>query len=63
MGKIILSALLIGFFAFQTAVLITDLLHKRDCDKEMYTVLVGKEYVCMPVPDEGMPRNNEELMK
>lgn len=63
MGKIILTMFFVGFFIYKGSVLITDILHKRGCDTTMYTVFLGKEYVCMPVPDEGMPRNNEELMK
>jgi len=63
MGKIILSILFVGFFLYHGAVLITDILHKRGCDTTMYTVFLGKEYVCTAVPEEGMPRNNEELMK
>jgi hypothetical protein len=42
---------------------LTHRIMSSSCDKEMRIMIGGHEYVCMKVPSEGLPRNNQELMR
>lgn len=43
--------------------LVVELQHSANCDSEMRTSVLGVEYVCMRVPEEGLAQDNEELKR